>query len=64
MWNGRAFLAKDMRIGTGFVVKADAGRELLSAVRAVILGEEFLSSRCRDHTFEEAMDWAALEGLQ
>jgi DNA-binding NarL/FixJ family response regulator len=58
-----AVVREAMRIGTGFVVKGDA-RELLSAVRAVILDEEFLSSRCRDHTFEEAMDWAVPEGLQ
>ncbi|SRR6266481_9808840 len=59
-----AVVREAMRIGTGFVVKGDAGRELLSAVRAVILGEEFLSSRCRDHFFEKAMDWAVPEGLQ
>jgi DNA-binding NarL/FixJ family response regulator len=33
-----------LRIGAGFVLKTDASRELLSAVKAVMLGEQFLSS--------------------
>jgi len=51
-------------IGTGYVVKADAGRELLSAVKAVLLGEQFLSSRLTVHTFEEAADRLVPEELQ
>src|SRR6266850_2314663 len=51
-------------IGAGFVVKTDAGRELLSAVKAVILGQQFVSSRLIGHTFEEAAGGLVAEGLQ
>jgi len=53
-----------LRIGTGFVAKTDAGRELLSAMKAVLLGEQFLSSRMTRHTPEEAVDGLVTEGLQ
>ena len=53
-----------LRFGTGFVVKADAGRELLSAVNAVILGEQFLSSALTDRTFEAAVNPLIPEALQ
>jgi len=48
-----AVVREALGIGTGYVVKADAGRELLSAVKAVMLGEQFLSNRLTAHTFEE-----------
>lgn len=35
----------------GYVVKSDAGRELLAALRAVLRGDPFLSGRCRDFDF-------------
>jgi DNA-binding NarL/FixJ family response regulator len=52
-----------LRFGAGFVVKADAGRELVSAVKAVLLGELFLSSALSGHTFEAAALRLAPEGL-
>jgi DNA-binding NarL/FixJ family response regulator len=50
-------------IGAGFVVKTDAGRELLSAMKAVMLGEQFLSSRVTSHTLDQAADGLVQEGL-
>jgi DNA-binding NarL/FixJ family response regulator len=44
-----------LAIGTGFVVKEDACKELLPAIRAVILGEQFLSSSLKDLTFTETL---------
>jgi DNA-binding NarL/FixJ family response regulator len=41
-------------IGAGFVVKVDAGKELLPAIRAVILGRRFLSVSLEHGTFKEA----------
>jgi len=52
-----------LRFGAGFVAKADAGRELVSAVKAVIQGELFLSSALMDHTFEAAVNRLVPEGL-
>jgi len=52
-----------LRFGAGFVVKADAGRELVSAVKAVLLGELFLSSALSGHIFEAAALRLAPEGL-
>ena len=37
-----------LKLGVGFVVKTDAARELLSAVNAVTVGRQFLSSRLAD----------------
>jgi len=59
-----AVVREALRFGAGFVVKADAGRELLSAVKAVILGEPFLSSALTGHAFEAAADRLVPEGLQ
>jgi DNA-binding NarL/FixJ family response regulator len=59
-----AVVQEALGIGTGYVVKADAGRELLPAVKAVMLGEQFLSSRLTVHTFEEGVDRLVPEGLQ
>jgi DNA-binding NarL/FixJ family response regulator len=44
-----------LKIGLGFVVKTDAAKELLSAVNAVIQGNQFLSSRLVDHS-TDALD--------
>jgi DNA-binding NarL/FixJ family response regulator len=52
-----------LKTGAGFVVKADAGRELLSAMKTVILGEQFLSSRVTTHTLEQSLDGLLQEGL-
>jgi DNA-binding NarL/FixJ family response regulator len=59
-----AVVREALRFGAGFVVKTDAGRELLSAVNAVILGKQFLSSVLTDHTFETAVNRLAPEALQ
>jgi DNA-binding NarL/FixJ family response regulator len=45
-----------LMIGTGFVLKLDAGKELLSATKAVSLDRKFLSSRLASHIFSEAAD--------
>jgi len=58
-----AVMREALGIGAGFVVKTDAGRELLSAMKAVMLGEQFLSSRVTTHTLEQAMDGLVQEGL-
>jgi len=58
-----AVMREALGIGAGFVVKTDAGRELLSAMKAVMLGEQFLSSRVTTHTPEQAMDGLVQEGL-
>ncbi len=44
-----------LRIGAGFVVKTDAGMELLSAVKAVILNKKYLSRKASPHTFTQAI---------
>ena len=43
----------------GYVVKMDAGRELLAAVDAVLRGEQFVGSRFAGHNFSGASDIAA-----
>jgi DNA-binding NarL/FixJ family response regulator len=43
----------------GYVVKMDAGRELLPAVDAVLRGEQFVSNRFAGHDFTGASDIAA-----
>ena len=58
-----AVMREALGIGAGFVVKSDAGRELLSAMKAVMLGEQFLSRRVTTHTPEQAMDGLVQEGL-
>jgi DNA-binding NarL/FixJ family response regulator len=59
-----AVVREALRFGAGFVVKTDAGRELLSAVNAVILGRQFLSSALTDHTFETGVNRLVPEALQ
>jgi DNA-binding NarL/FixJ family response regulator len=44
-----------LQIGTGFVVKADASKELLPAIKAVFGGKRFLSGRLDGRTFRKAM---------
>ena len=41
---------------SGYVVKLEAGNELLTAVRAVLRGERFIGRRFAGHTFPEASD--------
>jgi DNA-binding NarL/FixJ family response regulator len=43
-----------LKIGAGFVVKADAYRELIAAINIVILGRQYLSSSLEAHNFREA----------
>jgi DNA-binding NarL/FixJ family response regulator len=43
----------------GYVVKVDAGRELLAAVDAVLRGEQFVGSRFAGQDFSGASDTAA-----
>lgn len=53
-----------LEIGAGFVVKTDAHRELLSAVKEVMSEEQFLSSTAKRHTREETVAELVREGLQ
>ena len=53
-----------LEIGAGFVVKTDAGTELASAVKGVMLGEQFLSSTVKGPTLEETGAESARKGLQ
>ena len=41
---------------SGYVVKLEAGNELLTAVRAVLRGERFIGRRFAGHTFPEVSD--------
>ena len=49
---------------SGYVVKMDAGRELLTAVHAVLRGERFVGSRFAGHGFTGASDAEASERLR
>ena len=46
----------------GYVVKTDAGRELLTAVNVVLGGEQFVGRRFADQDFTEVSDTKASEG--
>jgi DNA-binding NarL/FixJ family response regulator len=46
----------------GYVVKADAGGELLTAVNTVVRGERFVGSRFAGHDFTDASDSQASDG--
>ena len=46
----------------GYVLKTDARRELLTAVDAVLRGEQFVSRRFSDHDFVGASDARVSEG--
>jgi len=49
---------------SGYVVKMDAGSELLTAVDAVLRGERFVGSRFAGHGFTGALDAGASERLR
>ena len=49
---------------SGYVVKTDAGSELLTAVNAVLRGEQFVGRRFAGHDFTGASDAGASEGLR
>ena len=53
-----------LRIGAGYVVKEDACMELLPAIRAVIRGEQYLSSRLAGHALSGATDTLISTGLE
>jgi DNA-binding NarL/FixJ family response regulator len=53
-----------LRLGAGFVVKTDAGKELLPAIEAVILDEQYLSSKAAGHTFSETIGAPILTELE
>jgi len=44
--------------GSGYVVKSDAGRELLAAVRALVEGKRYISARLVGHVFPRTSDIA------
>jgi DNA-binding NarL/FixJ family response regulator len=50
-----------LRTGEGYVVKAEAGRELLTAVSAVLRGERFVGSRFAGQDFAETSGGRAPE---
>lgn len=54
---------EDLRIGTGFGVKADASEELLPAIEAVILDKYYLSSRLAEYQSSESGPTNASTGL-
>jgi DNA-binding NarL/FixJ family response regulator len=49
---------------SGYVVKADAESELLTAVNTVLRGERFVGSRFAGHDFADASDSQASHGLR
>jgi len=50
--SGEDLAEEAFRIGVaGYVVKADAARELISAMQAVVLGQRFVSARLRGEAF-------------
>jgi DNA-binding NarL/FixJ family response regulator len=53
-----------LRFGAGFVVKTDAGKELLSAIEAVNLNKQYLSSKAAGHTFRETIGAPILTELE
>ena len=59
-----AVVSEAMELGTGYVVKTDAGTELLSAVNAVMSGERFLSTAAQGDTLEETSTELAQEEMQ
>jgi hypothetical protein len=48
----------------GYVVKSDAGRELLEGVNAVLRGEQFVSGRFSGHDFTGASDAGASHSVR
>ena len=47
----------------GYVVKWDAGKELLAAVKAVVQGRQYLSSGLSSHNRADATDMQAIRSL-
>ena len=46
-----ALVREALGIGDGYVAKMDAGRELLTAVAAILRGQQFVGARFADHDF-------------
>jgi len=59
-----AVVREAMEIGAGFLVKTDAGTELLAAVVGVMSGEQFLSTTAQSDTLEETTTELAQEEMQ
>lgn len=63
--NSSAAVVKEaMELGAGFVVKTDAGTELLSAVKGVMSGQQFLSTTAQADKREETATELAQEEMQ
>ena len=62
--NSSAAVVKEaMELGAGFVVKTDAGTELLSAVKGVMSGQQFLSTTAQADKREETATELAQEEM-
>ena len=59
-----AVVKEAMELGAGFVVKTDAGTELLAAVKEVVSGKQFLSSTAQSETRDDTATELAQEELQ
>jgi DNA-binding NarL/FixJ family response regulator len=58
------FVQEALALGAlGYVVKSDAGKELLTAVEAVIQGRQYLSSGLLSHNLADATDTQAIRSL-
>jgi DNA-binding NarL/FixJ family response regulator len=54
--NSNDVVQEALSIGTGFVLKSEARRELLPAIKSVIIGRQFVSSRLRGRILGEVVD--------
>lgn len=59
-----AVVREAVELGSGFVVKTDAGTELLSAVKGVMSGQQFLSTTAQADKREETATELAQEEMQ
>jgi DNA-binding NarL/FixJ family response regulator len=58
------FVQEALSLGAlGYVVKSDAGKELLTAVEAVVQGRQYLSSKLSAHNRADATDTQAIRSL-
>jgi CheY-like chemotaxis protein len=58
------FVQEALALGAlGYVVKSDAGKELLTAVEAVVQGRQYLSSALSSHNRADATDTQAIRSL-
>ena len=58
------FVQEALALGAlGYVVKWDAGKELLTAVEAVVRGRQYLSSGLSSHNRADATDRRAIRAL-